>query len=248
MGKLHELLAVEGDLKGKADKICAETINTFRNKQEHFFGIRKTYEPDSEAEKTLTHPVEVKPLVETVKDKLRFTAAQVAPYLDAVFQKELTNCHAKADLVFPDDGTAITGVPATVLLGLETKLKNLREMYDAIPTLPPGDEWKFDRDISLFRTVDKKVRTAKKERVIEIAKATDKHQAQNQLHFEDVRIGLAVTEKTAAVMTPKEKSDLLGRLDDLIGCVKQARQRANSSEVAHGEIGEQIFKFIHGGI
>ena len=33
MGKLHELLAVEPDLKGAAEKILAETVNTFTKKR-----------------------------------------------------------------------------------------------------------------------------------------------------------------------------------------------------------------------
>lgn len=41
MGKLHELLAVEPDLKGAAEKIIAETINTFTKKPNHFEGCKQ---------------------------------------------------------------------------------------------------------------------------------------------------------------------------------------------------------------
>ena len=39
MGKLHALLAVEPDKKGTAEKILAETINTFNKKQDHFAAV-----------------------------------------------------------------------------------------------------------------------------------------------------------------------------------------------------------------
>ena len=45
MGKLHELLAVEPDLKGASEKIIGETINTFTKKQHHFIGRHKSYQP-----------------------------------------------------------------------------------------------------------------------------------------------------------------------------------------------------------
>ena len=42
MTKLHEILAVDGDLQEAAKKIQAETINTFTKKVEHFVGMSKT--------------------------------------------------------------------------------------------------------------------------------------------------------------------------------------------------------------
>ena len=45
MGKLHALLAVEPDKKGAAEKILAETINTFNKKQDHFTGQLRQYAP-----------------------------------------------------------------------------------------------------------------------------------------------------------------------------------------------------------
>ena len=45
MGKLHMLLAIEPDKKGAAEKILAETINTFNKKQDHFTGQLRQYDP-----------------------------------------------------------------------------------------------------------------------------------------------------------------------------------------------------------
>ena len=37
-GKLHELLAVEGDLGGASKKLMVEAANTFSKKTDHFMG------------------------------------------------------------------------------------------------------------------------------------------------------------------------------------------------------------------
>ena len=50
MGKLHELLAVEGDLKGTDDKIRREAVDTFNKRKDHFVGFSRTYQPLDDAD------------------------------------------------------------------------------------------------------------------------------------------------------------------------------------------------------
>ena len=79
MGKLHELLAVEPDLKGAAEKILAETVNTFSKKEGHFKAQVRTYEPvDDEG---LKLPDERTEMVTTVGDKLEWTWERVGKSL-----------------------------------------------------------------------------------------------------------------------------------------------------------------------
>lgn len=40
---LHEILAIEQETKTSAERARSETINTFRTKQNHFTGIRRTF-------------------------------------------------------------------------------------------------------------------------------------------------------------------------------------------------------------
>lgn len=246
MGKLHELLAVEADRKKTAEAILEETKVTFTKRTEHFTELRKEYKPDNENEKQLDQPAEVKAMVETVKGKLEYMAESQAAYMDVVYQKELANCDAHADLAL-EDGSLIEGaVPATVLLGLETKLKALREAYMVIPTLPPGEDWERDDDGN-YVVVEKKIRTKKVIKNHVKAPATDKHPAQVDVYTEDDRIGLAVTVKTTSVMSPGDKSGVLSRLDELLRAVKTARQRANMAIVPPVNIGKKLFSYIHEG-
>lgn len=247
MGKLHEILAVEGEKKKTAEAILEETKVTFVKRQEHFTALRKEYQPDNEAERSIEQPVEVKPMIETVAGKLKYMADHQATFMDVVYQKELANCVAKADVIL-DGQTIAESVPATVLLGLESKLKALKEAYLMIPTLIPGEDWHYDPETGTYTNVDKKVRTKKVFKNHVKAPATEKHPAQVDTYAEDERIGLVVTTKVTSVLSPGRKSELLTRIDDLLAAVKTARQRANSVEVPFAKIGKTLFDYIHQGL
>lgn len=250
MGKLHELLAVEGDLASVAEKVTDEARNTFIKKQEHFVGQVRTLTMFDEA-RSGENLTEEKPLVTTVRDKLSFVEKQISPYYDAVLQKDVTNQNATADLVIA--GTVIAkDVPATFLLGMETKLKKLRKVYEAIPTLNPGT--KFIKDEVAGKGIYKQespVVGMKTEKTVNhkiLYEATDHHPAQIEKWNEDVPIGRIETSHTSGMLSPAEKSVLLGNVDTLLRAVKKARQRANTTKVASGySIAKIMFDFIHDG-
>jgi len=97
-GKLHELLAVEGDLENAAKKIMGETIQTFTKKQDHFSAFIRTltmFDENRQNENTTDRSE----LTTTVDEKLDYTQLPVVRWFDALLQKEATNQLAKADLV-----------------------------------------------------------------------------------------------------------------------------------------------------
>jgi len=244
MGKMHELLAVEPDLKGAAEKIIAETINTFTKKHNHFEGRYKSYEPlDEDGER---FQAEESKLVTTVSKKLEHTQEVVSKYLDAVAQKELTNTESSA--ILEVDGVNVIDVPlpATLLLALEGRLKQLREVYNAIPTLDPSESWKFDDQTATYEATPKETyKTRKSFRNHVLAEATDKHAAQVQTYSVDERQGTWLTKRWSGMVTPAEKAALLARLDKLAQAVKKARQRANNSDVKQINVGDALFNFIN---
>jgi len=89
MGKLNQLLAVEGDLKGVANNVINETRNNFKSHPDRYFQTHTRVENiDEEDQKEAdVH----KRMDDTVVDKLEYTAKQYTKYLDAWFQKEATN-------------------------------------------------------------------------------------------------------------------------------------------------------------
>src|ERR1035437_751239 len=139
MGKLCEAIAVSGELDGAFKKIIEESKKTFKDKQAHFMGFIKRYVPFAEEEKATESIDEEKALDTTVQQKLDYMFEHVINHFDCFAQVEATNQVAKADLVV-DGKVIISAVPATVLLGLESKLRVVKEVLDEIPTVAPGIE------------------------------------------------------------------------------------------------------------
>jgi len=250
MGKLCEVIAVEGELEAANKKILEETKSTFKNKASHFVGFLKRYEPFDDEEKAREAAEEAKSIDTTVNAKLDYMFDHFVRYLDAVAQKEATNQIAKDDVII--NGVKILeNVPATVLLGLETKLRLLKDVLNDIPTNQPGVEWQLDPSMgsNVYKRVrdEESFRTRKEPKSTVLYEATKEHPAQIEKWNENVNIGKYITTHWSGMLTPAQKSELLGRLDTLSRAVKQARQRANTANVVDIHVGEKIVKFIMNG-
>jgi len=246
MAKLHELLAVEGDLEGLYRKILNETTTTFTKKQDHFLGFVRTLQLyDSNAPEIAP---EYKELDTTVDSKLNYQESHIIRYFDVVLQKELTNGSARADIII--DGTTIAkDLPATFLLGLETKLKYVRSVYDSIPTLAPGVKWETDtnKGKDVFKTSNPE-ETFKTEKIIEpfiLHKATIEHPAQVREISKTINTGKYERTIWSGMITPARKSVILGKIDKLLQAVKKARQRANTTKVINATVGSELFNYIN---
>jgi len=251
--KLHEVIAVEADLAGAAKRILEEAEATFRSKSHLFTGKVRTLElfaGDDEVSKTAAEDAEksIDVLTTTVPDKLKYVWESVVRYWDAVGQKERTNQAATADLVV-GGVTVLSGVPVTFLLSLENKLKALRQVYDAIPTLLPNIPWVDAPDLGPNIKRSPEVSTLKTAKTIDFritAPATDRHQAQVVQVEKVSNVGVFKQTTTSGMVTPYQKSIWLGRIDDLIRSVKQARQRANEVELVSITSTSAITSYIHG--
>lgn len=248
MTKLHEILAVEGGLDATQRKIVDEARETFTKRADHFIEMHRALSMFDEAAAG-QNSEEHKEMVTTVPEKLEHVARIVSRHLDVVFQKDRANQSANADIVI-DGMTLVSGVPATTLLGLETRLAMLREMYLAIPTLSPGRQWVRDeqRGLHVWRDANPEVRlkTQKTPQHKILVEPTKEHPAQIEKWFEDVAVGRITTSTWSGMLSPGQKSELLERLDRLIRAVKRARQRANQVEVDQAaRIGQKLFDYIH---
>lgn len=254
MAKLHEILAVAKGLQTTAKQTNEETKKTFNAKDAHFIGTTREIRHFAEADTNLNTD-EHKDMVDTVFSKLTYNAGANIKAWDAYLQREATNQQAKADIVIDDAGAPLVlaaGVPATVLLGLETKLAELRDVYNAIPTLAPGPTWVADdtRGKGVYRSAHSDVtfRTRKTVKPVVMSPATPQHPAQVQAVQEDVPVASITIQSWSGMITTAQKSDLLGRIDRLLRAVKQARARANNTEAVKGQIGKALINFIHDGI
>jgi hypothetical protein len=256
-GKLHELLAVEGDKESVYKKLVDEGIVTFTKKPDHFQGSLRTLEmfaadekkESTAAAKAMPTPEERKELVETVHDKLQYVLESAAAYYDLLLQKESTNQIAKADLVV--EGTVLAkDVPATFLLGMENRLKRIRDLIEATPTLAPGIKWEPDatQGAHIYRRVhpEQKYKAVKQFKSQVLYEATDKHPAQIEKWEEPTNVGMYTTQQWTSMISPAEKSTLLARTDKLIQAVKKARRRANDVAIVDRTISSEMFKYIMG--
>lgn len=250
--KLHELIAVEGDLQGAAKKILEETAHVFKDKDKNFGGLARSVEMLSDSpEAKLEEVTEAFELTTTVPLKLEHLAGPLVRYWDAVLQKERTNQDAKADLVV--GGVVVAkDLPATFLLGMEDRLKAVRAVYDAIPTHPPGRVWVTDANHKLkgafvSKDAEIRVRTKKVTKPVVLYPHTDQHPAQVKELTEDVPVGKVITNYWSGMISPAEKSDALERLDILIRAVKKARMRANATDVVKINIGKALMDYLNTG-
>lgn len=248
MAKLHEVLAVEQGLQATAAKINQESITTFGKRDEHFVATaRETTHFADEDEKLNT--TEQKDMVTTVAQRLLYGMQPNIRALNAYLQRESANQLAKGDVVV-DQVTIAKDVPTTVLLGLETKLADLRKVYEAIPTLQPGPTWVPDPDkgVGVYRSAHPAVtfRSKKTVKPVQLSPATEHHPAQVQAISEDIPVAKVTTHSWSGMMSSHDKAGLLERLDKLLRAVKRARMRANNTEVPKVAIGQDFFNFIHG--
>lgn len=244
MGKLFELLAVEPDLRGASEKIVSETINTFSKKPNHFEHRLKTYQPKDEDGDVFAP--EKQEMVTTVLNKLNHAQSVISKYIDAIAQKETTNTKASAYLEVNGQKLLDFPLPATLLLALEGKLKQLREIYNTLPTLDPSESWRWDDQTKTYEAEQKE--TYKTKKIMKnhvLSPSTEKFPANVQVYHEDVRIGTWLNKRWSGCITPAEKSAVLERLDILSQAVKKARQRANDKEIEKINISKNLFDFIH---
>lgn len=247
MPKLHELLAVESDLENVTKKTLEEAKSTFTKKAAHFMEMHRKLENfDAEEKET---PEEHQEMVTTVRKKLTYIQGHVARYWDAVYMKESTNQAARANVIV-DGVVLLEDIPATFLLGLETKLKKLRELYDTIPTLPPGTAWEKDtsKGPDIYKAVyaEKKFKTAKTFKHKVLYEATEQHPAQIERWEETQNVGLYVLDRWCGMPSSAEKSKMLERIDTLLRAVKKARQRANTQKVETRTVADRLFAYLNG--
>lgn len=244
MAKLHELLAVEADLKGGAQRSLNQILALFKDGTARLIGSTKSYKPLYEDGDDFAD--DVVNLATTVPDELTAFHEAYGAWMDVAFQKEVTNQKARADVII-DDKIVLKNVPATALLNLEAKLAEVRRVYVAIPTNDPAEEWTYNEQTGQWESpVRTTYRTKKERRAVILYEATPEHPAQVEAFNEDVRVGSWTSVIRTGMLSPSEKKRQLNRLDTLLRAVKQARQRANDIDAETRLVGELLFGYISG--
>ncbi len=247
MAKLHELLAVESNLRGQSEVTRKDLLQTFEKKRHHFSETLTTFKSDTEG---------VEPKVEaqlglqsTIHRELAWISEKIIASIDAAHQIDVANTIAKADIIMEDGRVVLKDVPATSLLQLEKRIKEIQELVTGIPTLDPSKGFEPDttRGENIFKARDiEKPRTEKKFSYVVMVQPTDKHPAQVKELVLDSRIGIILQQEWSSLITVAEKGDMLDRVEALLRAVKKARSRANEQEidVRSNKIGAAIIDFV----
>ncbi len=253
MAKLHELLAVDVNLKQQADKTRTELMSTFEKKTHLFSEKIVSYKPDEENGQTVVESQ--LDIQTTVPNELKWIRDFLVNSLDVSYQVAEANTIARADVVLEggDSMPLLSQLPATSLLELEKRAKELHDFIAAIPTLDPAKGFRVDTEKSSLGDVfkareDRKIRTKKTNKVLTLAPPTDKHPAQVQVVVEDVPVGTITTLEWSGLITTAAKGDMLSRVEMLTRAIKKARSRANEVEINKSEtkIGAAIINFVFG--
>lgn len=246
MSKLHELLAVEGDLKGEKDKVRQEALIDFEKKPNLFLGYSKKLSL-FDANRANEETEEVGQINTNVIERLKYNAQSHIRYWDAKLQKEIANQEAKANIEI-DGKILMENVPVSFLLTMEEELKQLRKVYDQIPTLRPGIDWQLDETLgkNIYKTVHptEKIKTEKALEFTIMVPATKEHPAQVKEWTIDKPVGKYIETVWSGMISSADKSLFLSKLDKILRAIKKARQRANCQEVKKANIGKLIFDFI----
>lgn len=251
MSKLHELLAVETDLRGQAE-VCRNDLKaTFEKKSHHF--TKKVVTVKSTEENGQPDKVESQlNLQTTVMKELAWIGEMLAKALDAGHQIDLANTRATADIVLEDDSILLKGVPTTSLLRLEHRIVEIRDLLTAVGTLDPAKGFSEDpmEGEGIFKAQDREApKTDKRFRFIVMVPPGEKHPAQVKELMEDVKVGVTLTQEWSSLLTVKAKGDMLARVEDVLRAVKKARARANDLDinVKENKIGSTILDYVFKG-
>ena len=250
MGKLYETLAVESARKTKAEGDLNRAVELFDGSAHLFLEHNKELKMLDEQDKGEEGTTDYASMTTTVPYELNRVGNSFAEYLDVVIQKERANALANADLLVGETEIG-SNLPATFLLGLETKLHGLRTLIKSIPTHAGGVEWEADENFRFSEVVRLKKpeitnKTRSTLRPFILAEATKEHPAQVEKLKEDVVCGKYTNNRWSGMMSGTRKSNMILRLDKLAEAVKIARQKANRQEIDVVEIGENIISYVFG--
>lgn len=241
MGELHQLLAVEPDLKATAQAELARVRGLF-NAPDQFIGQTRTYRPLEEDGEPL--PPENKQLAAHVNDEIAILFSKYGEWVDATMEKEVTNTHTSAPIIV-NGVTLVSGLPAPALLNLEGKFSELKSVLQAIPTNDVTEHWEWDDGLGCYVSEDRITYRTKKVPMTRVAyEATKEHPAQVQAYTDDVREGEWTTVIYSGMITATEKRMLLDRVDEVLRAVKKARQTANNAEVVETTVANKLFDYI----
>lgn len=237
MTKLHELLAAEKTPTGAWNAVREDTLKKFKNPTHFFEGHTKSLKmiaESAENEAIQAQAREEKPVTTTVLATLEYALDLFANAENLQAVKNATNRIAIAHVEFRGQ-RILAGLPVDELLGLEARLARLREVWEAAPTLDATKHWvrATAQGVGVWETQypEETTKTEKRMTPVVLAPATDKHPAQVKEATVDAVVGKITRIGRSGAVTALQKANAIKTVDELVVAIKQARMRANETDV-----------------
>ena len=250
MTKLAELLAAQKTPNGAWNTLKEETKKKFAKQGDYFNGHSKsltmlTDAPTNEAIELQAR--EDRPVTATVYDTLEYALQIYGKAEDLQYQKNETDRIAVASVMWKGQ-VLLKDMPVHELMGLDARLTQIRELFEAVPTLDASKHWIPDKDAGKHMWVVRQpvitTKTDKQLFPVVMQEATKEHPAQVQVASKDVPVGKFTLILRSGMATTTQKSEALKLMDDLLVEVKKARQRANETVVAPGGISDKLIPLL----
>lgn len=250
MAKLHELLAAEKTPTAAWNTLVEETLKKFKNPAHFYEGHSKSLamiEDSPQNRNIQDQNREEKPVTTTVVDTLEYALEIFARAEDMQFQKNQTNRQATGTVLWRG-AELLVDMPVDELLGLEARLTKMRQLLADVPTLDATKHWVEAPNIGAHvwetKFPEETTKTEKQLVPIQLSPATEQHPAQVQAVPKDTVVGKFTTIKRSGSATALQKAESMKRIDELLIEIKQARMRANETQVVLGQVSNILLPLI----
>lgn len=255
MAKLHELLAAERTRTSSWNQMYADTLDKFK-KADHYFNGRTRrlhlfedteVKEGKDANKAIEDAErEDKPVITTVSETLTDALEVFRKAEDLLFQRNKAKQSATGTVMWQGE-PYLPDLPMDQLLGLESRLKKMKELWLAMPTQDATRAWKPKAGAAVgIYAAEPEETTKTDKRVIPIVlhAVTKEHPANVQMISKDVTIGRFTTTRSTGAVTALQKFEALKRLDEVLVEISSARQRANLTEAPEVRLADKLVTLL----
>lgn len=222
-----------------------DTADKFKKADHYFNGLTRRLQmlkddPSNEAVQAMERVD--KPVITTVLETLKDALEVFARAEDLQFQKNKAKQLATGNVLWRGE-VLLPDLPMDELLGLESRVGRLRELWASIPTQDATRTWKPvpNEGVGIYEAAPEiTTKTEKKVVPVILHEATKEHPANVQAIGKDEPVGAFTTTKRTGTATAQQKFEALKQIDELLVEVKSARQRANQTEAPEGELGKKL--------
>lgn len=240
---LGQVVAIEADVRKAAARKLTDTYHAL-DKPALLEGLTGDYEPAFDGGEQL--PSEGARVQATVEEMVEATRETLASLFDVTAARDFTNSSgtAKADIIVGEQ-TLVESAPVPYILWLDRQLDDLQAFVTRIPTHSPSTIWELAESRGVYKSTPVKTsRQVQQHKVITLAAATDKHQAQAQVVAEQVTAGTWTRIKFSGAVPVSRRETLLRRISTLRAAVHAAREQANRVEAVEPVVGARILGYL----